>query len=257
MKSFKKTIAVIIVSALLLTLYGCKKTGEDSALKEINPEISKTDESSLNISQSIETQEFSADEPPSEQHYETSFSLETIVIRSADRGDLKSELIKEINDASGLRSDESLFLHYNISDIKEFYYPEIELDGYELFLAEIMQYRFHFYFMPENPDSADLDLNGEYFFSYDSGIEIAITRTETIIDTPDPLKAIMEQYDGQRREYLFEDGLIYDEFFNTITGQIGDTWFYIVVPPKLNNYEFMRRLALQVIEAAELVVIRE
>ena len=52
---------------------------------------------------------------------------------------------------------------------------------------------------------------------------------------------------------LNEDGMLYINKFNTIIARIGNTSFHINAPERLGTYEFLRNLALQVIETAELV----
>jgi hypothetical protein len=81
------------------------------------------------------------------------------------------------------------------------------------------------------------------------GIEIIISRQETQIDSK-----LKEEIAAVNNATLTEDGFIYSDW-GGIHAWLGNIGFRVDVPEKLNCPEFLRDIALQVIETAELVTV--
>jgi len=182
-------------------------------------------------------------------------TLASLSIRNPDSGNFKDELVKQISSSKTANwADEEYSKHFinNIPRINDFYYPTLKIDGYELFCVEVTPYAFNYYFAP----SEEFKKEEWYHFMYDTGILIQIRRLyhPDFIGSLDP---IIEQFDEQGKSYIYQDGLIYRECNNNIYMQIGNTRLSISVPDTLNNFEYLRDLAFQLIETAELVIIED
>ncbi|MDR2532135.1 MAG: hypothetical protein LBC82_04760 [Oscillospiraceae bacterium] len=231
MKNKKNVFPVIIVMTVLFTfLCGCKSR---------NPEVNNGNIMQLHEDEKIEVE----------------FEYQSLVIRNINENGYKEELVNRINKyrtADEGSYEYSIFTRNNLADIKDFYFPLLKIDGYELFCVEVTSISLVFYYAPLNPNKENLDKNGDYFFCYNSGIEILIRRPE-YVDAFDPLKSITEQLNQSGISYLSKEDIIYVESKNDVFSKIGNTWFSVKVPGELNTYEFLRNLALRTIETIELV----
>jgi len=138
------------------------------------------------------------------------------------------------------------------SKIEEFYFPALEIDGYEIYYLYGGDNHFTYsYGVPKEEK-----YHGMYASSYEINIEILIEIPEkshaaTIdMDIVGYLKMI-----ARDNKYSFtEDGFVYGGD-NSIFGGIEQSFFRISLPRGQNNYDYLRDLAFQLIETAELVVV--
>jgi hypothetical protein len=73
------------------------------------------------------------------------------------------------------------------------------------------------------------------------------------------MRGIIEQAREQGWGVLTDEGMVYDDspFGGSIYAQIGNTWFSIVDYEAMFDYEFMRDVALRVIETSEPVDVEQ
>ncbi|MCL2200672.1 MAG: hypothetical protein FWB75_04745 [Oscillospiraceae bacterium] len=133
------------------------------------------------------------------------------------------------------------YASHEVASLTEIYLVEIE--GFELAGLEISR-----------------NLVGYSFGCVEEGhwgdeVFIAILRPSRHGYSPDEVWQIVSEQMLEFGGVLTELGMIYNSDANQIRSRIGDTYFSIRVPDRLNNYEFLRDLALEVIERSELIVI--
>ena len=165
----------------------------------------------------------------------------------------KNEIIHLIRESKTITKEHEMYQYYaynKISDITEFYFPTIKIDGYELYRILIDQWTCIYYYAPIK----ELKKESEYVFTFETGILLGINRPYWL-DNADPLKPEIENREIQNIEYLFKDDLLYTQSQNSIMGLIGNTSFNIYVPNKLNNYEFLHELGLKISETSEMIVV--
>ena len=149
-------------------------------------------------------------------------------------GDFKNEVIALINKSTTITAeheDYQFFTNNKISEITEFYLPAIKIDGFELYRLLIDQWTFMFYYAPVE------ELENDYSFTFETGILLGINRPYI--------------------DLILQDALLYVESENSMRGCIGNTSFTLLVPDKLNNFDYLYELGLEIIETSELVVINK
>ncbi|MCL2816947.1 MAG: hypothetical protein FWD39_00985 [Clostridiales bacterium] len=222
----KKIFSVIFIAALLFALCGC------GAAEDTGP-----------------------DEFQNGDEFPNGIEEMSLVIKNIDDGSYKAALIKEINLSKTAREEDARFGVYaqnEISDIQEFYYPSVKIDGYDLYCVEVSKSSFHFYFAPVE----ELNKEQEYFYTLKTGILITIRRPG-YVDAADPLRPLIEQLNQQGKDYLAEDNILYIQSHNDITAQIFNTWFGVRMPDELNNYDYLRALCFNIIDSIEVVVLEK
>jgi hypothetical protein len=175
-----------------------------------------------------------------------------LIIKNIARGTYKEELIKQLGLLKMSEKESLEYIAYtqNKLDILEyFYYPSVEIDGYELYCVEATKYSFQYYYAPKEGQ------NGEYWFSHDTGILITIQRPE-YVDASDPLKILTDQMDRLGMDYIAEDNFLWGKTNSDMTAQLGDVWFMVSVPDKLNEFEFLVKICQEIIDNSELVVVK-
>jgi len=223
----KIILIVVIAIIMLLSLNGCNN--ENSTEKEHH----EFDSSDFSDNEKIEDEVF--------EIYEAEFL--SLVIRDTGDKNFKEALVLEIHNSKIANRGDDKFDIYSrneVSNIEKFYFPVSEIDGFYLHSIEILNDFLIFYYAPQNPNNEDLDRNGEYQFSYNSGIEIIMSR----LDKPS-LSVTDEDLQGKT--------LLYNESLRDIQGRIENTWFRIKVPHHVNNYEFLYDTAMKLTETAELI----
>jgi hypothetical protein len=180
-------------------------------------------------------------------------SVSQVFVMSVPEENFKTTIVKDIYASRNMTNDQSQSGSINkLAEINEFYFPTIKIDGFELVSVNINEWRFFFRYKPINPGAEFLDRNGNYMFCYNSGIQVAISREKGW----SPLTPGNSQMAG----HIIKDNLAYSAFAgfgNDVYGEIGDTWFRIIMPEKLFTHDFARSLALDLISSAELVNVDE
>jgi hypothetical protein len=186
-------------------------------------------------------------------------------IQCSKSGDFKQEIIDTIKVSTAERTERATqqiqgdYVRHRTSSITEFYMPNVEIDGYELLDVVLLGQVFWFRYAPENPRAEYLDPSGNYYFCCcNSGIRITIKRLDSDGNPPPnaTIEQIAEAIGGFNSNAVIREGFPYAETLGAIAGQLEKTWFDIIVPDKLNDFEFLRDLAMQVIKSAELVTVR-
>jgi hypothetical protein len=171
--------------------------------------------------------------------------------------DFRGAIIEQINLSRTVSSDSenhARYSQYRTSEITEFYFPHIEIDGFEMFGVEMLEDGLIFYYAPVNPGEMCLDTDGNYRFSIETGIQLTIIRSDAD-DFPDSLSAewLSETLGGANR-----NGLIHfdDQPNNEFAGLLGNTWFHLYLPDDLSSPAAVRDFTAQLVESAELVAVR-
>jgi hypothetical protein len=173
-------------------------------------------------------------------------------------GDFRTAIVDEISTSRTLDEEQHRnFGNYNahkISDIKEFHYPPV-INGFELFCVTIGESAYIYYY---SPPSDRPKIAGQYHFSPDTGIQIAIERPEARLFEGTVTEHLREIARVNNMTFT-EDGFVYSDCntaLNRIEGQIGDTIF-IIRTPKSFDYNRLHSLARDLISSAELVNVDE
>jgi len=143
-----------------------------------------------------------------------------------------------------------------VSDLTEFYNLEnFKIAGYQLDSIVIFVDGYVFQFIPIESLN-----NDDFIMRSSSVVSISMPRLENTVGSPtaeELLRVWTNQAETQGYGYLTEDNMLYKEYHSSISTIMGDTVLYITVPDYLNTYEYLRDLAFQVIETAELVNVAE
>jgi len=193
------------------------------------------------------------------QEYESA-CVAGITINNFKNKDLKIAIIDEINISNTMsekeRQEHGNYRAHKISDIKEFYYPGIEIDGYELSNVELLGGVFSFYYSPIKPDSESLDKNGDYFFCHSTGIILSICRTDYKSDDmtyPVTIEQLAKMYKGEvKGDLIYVESLEDYKQYNEVVGLLGDTWFNMYIPKSV-DFNTLPNIGRQLIKSAELV----
>jgi hypothetical protein len=174
----------------------------------------------------------------------------------SENGDLREAITNEIEMARTMNRNE-LERNSNasnhdvnrVAEITEFYFPSIEIEGFELHNAAIFDSTLIFTYAPLNT-TRDV-------VSIVPTIRIFVGRPEWDRKQGgdifhDTVRESVESGFGR----LTESGMMYAED-GLIFARLGDTTLRIDVPAELNRYEFLRDIALQIIDTAELVDVEQ
>ena len=235
MKTKKNLLAIAFTIAISLTmltiLTGCFKLGKEE----------------INLSQSNND-----DDEFSERGHKRRW-IDVPIDEELNFEDEVIDIIDELDEMGTNDNDYDLYLDNDIREITKFYsLDNLEIDDYRLYSASITPSVFLFNFVLVDSDSID-----------DGSICIQIYRPEQFpgVDLfEDALKQIQETDTILEREssyFLSEDGLLYEEAPRLISARLDDTFFSIQLSDGISSYEYMRDLAFQVIETAELIEVSE
>ena len=250
MKLQNKLYAIVVIIAMLLaTLAGCAESRNNDIIThqqadEVQPDMSDKETDSV-----------------------LSACISPLMIENVD--DYRSELLRHFEASRTVGEEDenySLYLLNEIADIKEFYFPTMEIDGYELYAVEAGQGGMRYYYalteMLKNSDD----------LLFVPVIEITILFPKAIsgVDFEHPFESWIE-IAREEGKSLTEDNMLYRDFegyaeyggHGIITAPIGDMVFSISVPSyptndafvRVDEYEVSRELALRFIETAELITV--
>jgi len=136
-----------------------------------------------------------------------------------------------------------------VASLDEFYFVDVEIKGFELMSISIAGHGVFFYYW----DMESISAGGVR--SLENRVSVNVRREVHGFSRDEHWQGLTEQLMRHHGGILTEDGMLYTAALNDIVARIDDTIFSIRVPSRLNDYEFLRDLALEVIETAELVVI--
>jgi len=269
MKHITKTsIAVIIAAAMLLTLFGCDNT---------NIEGNNGDNNGNYRGAPHNRDSGLFDNGDTEEEYRVS-AASRLVIYGVEDGDFMEAVVEEVDTAREVRragrggrvrrrghtvtvTDEEYRLYEDseAAEIQKFHFPTVEIDGFELHRIDITVEEFLFLYAPTNPCDEPLSLDGQYvacccwvYITIDRLCNFGLSPTEIFNEL---IERTHQHEQGIR--HLTDDNMIYSEVFGDLTALSGDMLITIRVPwgSELNNYEFLRNLAFEIIETSELVVV--
>ena len=232
---------------LLLTIAGC-------ASSEITPAQSEESVQAKETKQPKETNaELSADDEIPEGYWAG------IVIKDIENKKFKNDILKELDTSRSMskkqRQDDIDQRIVKAQNIEKFYnLDKFKIDGYELYEALITRGMFLYKYAPLNPSAGDLDVDGNYVFNYDTGIQLQIKRFDYEYGDI-PSRVTIEQLAD-----IFEGKVINNSFFcvetpynyNEFGGLLGDTWFDIKAPKSV-DFNSLPNIGRQLIKSAELV----
>jgi len=227
MKTTMKCIIIVITMALLMPLAGC------GLEEEIEGEIS------IDVT------------PPSPFYIpipENAMDLRGEIASQLAIAYERAEMAETMgtNDSNGARyldEQHMLYSWNNVADLTEFYLLGVYIDGFELAGISIGKYGFSYWY--------------RCIMGLEGSVTIHIRRLQ-YPSTPDGAWQTVKEQMLTRPgggAYLTEDGMVYVEGTNSIIARIGNAWFRMIVPDRLNHLEFVHNLALEVITTHELVVL--
>ena len=244
MKIKKFNLAVIIViSILLVVLAGCSETYDNETPDDDRgttaPITFVTDDQGYEIHRTV----------PSGVGIHDITNLEELV----------DEILEHIEIAETITENDEDYWRYsgsNMADITEFYIPNIEIPGFELYNVGILGGVFVFSYVPTNLDGVEFDREGNPEFSFSDTIRLSITRTDYEDFPSSPtIEELASQFNVS--DQVIRNGIVYMESINLIAGLMGETCFTMRVPDSLNNFDTLHSLATQVVQSAELVVVAD
>jgi len=159
-------------------------------------------------------------------------------------GDLRNAIIDDINNRNA---------EENRSSKTSFYFPTVKIDGFKAQNAWVSDGACTISYVLEgvDPDCVKVRSSGE------SWISIWIYHFELFDEQArspaDIINDLVSQGNEGHWDYLFEDGVFYCKRLSFIFTTMGDNIVRIDAPPSLNSYDYLRSLARQVIDTAELV----
>jgi len=159
--------------------------------------------------------------------------------------DVKNTIIRRI----GNKNDMSYEFN-NISSLSEFYFVTVEVDGVELTLVQISRGYVSYIFYSIEAIEA-----GQVWRDIYTEVSININRLDNTLSPDEAWQIVAEQALDDGGVLSERYNMVYSERHNDIIARIGDTWFSIRVPDRLNNQSFLENLALEVIETSELVIL--
>jgi hypothetical protein len=228
MKTKKTTTAILIlIACLLVILCGCYQTKDGGK--------NTTQENS---------------EESAEPHVDD--DLGVIRFEIDNETNLSYEIIKHIKAAKLTKEGDVKFASYErsrIAQVKKFYnLDNLKIDGYRLNIVEMIQdggLRFYF-------DTTEKKIHEEGY----SSIQINIFPLLTNRRQTEYFEGFLNQATRQGWGYLTEDDMIYSKKHKEVFAKMDNnmTLNIQVTDEKLSNYEFLRDLAFEVMEKAELVV---
>jgi hypothetical protein len=179
-----------------------------------------------------------------------------IVISANENTNFREAIANEVNASRAMSSAEhradSGRSANRVSEITEFYFPTIEIDGFELHSVAIFDSAIFYMYAP-------IEIVGyvEIAVGAERVVTIGVGREEWSEE-----RGVVNLFDDVVRDahregwgYLTESGMMYFQDSRNIVAPWGNTIVRIDVPQELNTYEFLRDLALRVIETMELVTV--
>lgn len=159
------------------------------------------------------------------------------IANTGGRGDFRNYVVSQLS----ISEDDPAYWWSEVYTLGEFYFVNVEIDGFEFIGIEISRYGVTFIYACVEE-------------SWDE-VSIYLLREVSGFSRDEHWQGLTEQLMRNGRGVLTDDGMIYTATLNDIFARIGDTIFSIRVTDRLNSYEFLRDLALEVIETSELVVL--
>ncbi|MCL2201293.1 MAG: Ig-like domain-containing protein [Oscillospiraceae bacterium] len=134
------------------------------------------------------------------------------------------------------------YIVHDIASLRELYFVRAEFEDFVLTELQVDRYTVMYFFRCIEA--------GEW------GDEIVVVFHRPSGRSPDERwQIITEQFTQDGRGHVTAGGMIYRPVSGRLTGMMGDTQITILVTDRLNNYEFLRDLALEVIATSELIVL--
>jgi hypothetical protein len=192
-----------------------------------------------------------------------------VVIRNTENANFREAMVDEIKTARSMRNEITRFernrsadfaeevVNYSgsrIAEIERFYFPTVEIPGFELLHARITSSVFAFSYVTLNPNDRVYGTDGEFIPSVNPQVRIGIYRICSF--SPTPAKIFDEIAQSYNDVVFVDDNTIYFEISNMLNVLANNMLVSITVPDSLHCLDFMRDLALRVIETAELVTVR-
>ena len=227
-KYFSTTIAVALLSAMLVTFSGCNEQSNNDDKAEVVHIDSLLSGVTVNTIEELEnvlmfSRELQKRNITSNRDFQENFS-DTPIMR-----ELQSSY--KISDM-----DVSNILMSNLSEFHSYLMHTVEFDGFELFFISAGGESINYWYMP---------IGGDYKnFDHKIGIHIRFQSLENS-DAPNIMAALAEQSGTQ----LTSDGFLYEshKHYNEFSMLIENTMIriYVSFPTHLGDYEFIRDIALR------------
>jgi hypothetical protein len=226
----KKSLSLLCAAGLLLTLAACAESDTTLDPAAENRTAPPATESTV-----APTEPTESTVAPTEPNEEPQFcrTIGPIAIQLGDlRGatSIRSALTEHIDtsraiadgrmSADTVDADDSYsYSHHRIAEITEFYFPTIEIDGFELSSVTIFGSGFSFGYTPI----------GNREFNINTGVALNVTRTDEGLDdlpSSPTLEDLQKVFEGSR----IADGLLFRPT-GGIVGLVGETWFTLTAHP--------------------------
>jgi hypothetical protein len=216
-----KKIAVIVISALLVILSGCNNTGADTE----NNNAASGGRREIGFAIIADEVENITDE---------------MVLIIGDEEKMRDEFSRLERNASTARND--------IYVQRDFYsLDSLKIEGYKLHHARIGSSGVAYVYVPKTPEPDEIDLAGNQILCQSTLIDIRVMSPGSPDSFEDIVKANVNRSDADYE--LTQDGVLYSAGGAYVP--MGAS--FVSVFAEGRDYDFLRDLALQVIDSAELV----
>jgi hypothetical protein len=227
MKAKKHVTALFSVIALFLTLIGCAETEN----KEVPP--AQTNKSAV---QSTTNDSNLSNE---EKEIMVSVDWEPLSVNVTANSNYKSLIFDEINTLQNNGDSRGI--------ISSFYFPDVEIEGFELVKINISGQFVSYYYNPLRTNG--VRISDDYCSG--RGIMLMVDRS----DFPYRFYETIEEFyeSNSLNGGVLRGEFVYNKTAKSIYWFVDGVMFRISVPDELNDFEYLRDLAYQVIDSAELV----
>jgi hypothetical protein len=244
----KKLTAILLSVALILTATACNENNTEA---EEFPLISQPPAAQTEITTTARENNLIVDMEMAGQWIPTYIELTQIEIGSVKDGRIKEEIISELKNVQLLNENErQINSVLRLWDIKDFYVPTVEIDGFEMDNVLILGGTFSYKYTPN--DYSDCN----YKFNFDTGMKISITRKDYYEFYNKKYPETIEQFDENLNlgHKIFDGDLFFIEsdIYNLTGGVIDDTWFYLTTPKSI-DLDSALQIGRDLINTAELV----
>jgi hypothetical protein len=222
--------AAVVLTVLTVFLYGIFRADPPT---EHTPGLGTDDTTTAPPDHSATSPTTDPTEPDDEPH--VSRRLPPFVIHLGDlRGatSIRDALVEHIGISKAIAdgrmsadtvTDSYLYSDHRIAEITEFYFPTIEIDGFELSSVTIRGGEFSFRYTPI----------GDRAFNIDTGVALRVTRTDAEFDDV-PNSPTLEDLQKVFVDSRIADGLLF-RATGEIVGVVGETWFTLITFPLDND----------------------
>jgi hypothetical protein len=257
MKTKKTTLAMVVITAMIFAITGCTVSSGNEANNDFKffteEGVRQLKESGHTIEEILEMDRRSANFSGRDG---SRSGLEAAIIGFDVIGtDLKDDVVNVVStsrltreNSMGLTAEQQqqanfVYSNNRIPELRDFYLPTVEIDGFVLYSVEINSQSFRYLYAPSGRDIEETRSN----YIHGMGFCITISRTDTS-------RTAIQQFETDSQTFgLTDDNMVFLNGSGIVIARFGDTTVSVEMLSRLNDYEFLRDIATRAFKTAELV----